>query len=1448
MTTTAPVLAYILPIRNYPAAAMRRCIESIRRQAPDATTVDILLADFGSSPSNAADAKTLAEACGARHVWFDEKGPWNRSRAINLGVRATTAPVIVTSDADLVFASNFTQTVLGLAQRAGAEFYAHAPMMDLPQSLTIDLDDYDADYGRLLGVAKERVWSRGNVIFSRALFERMRGWEEAYTIWGCEDNDFFDRASRSGAPVFDLKGTTSYLHHWHASNKRGKEAAAQVARNQLMFWPVEKKIPVRRSGPLAGDAALPSHVPFKTPSVAIFMTGAEDKPKADATLASISTQSFQDLNVIPVEGALIKQPISAVSADIVGHMPAGVTFPNEDALTWRVLMPVLKGQTPPLSFMWTRPSHYTAERQIAAGAAPAVQEPPATSDNAAIPVAPALTPPAPQPAQSANVPLFGNYGATKTYALSEAIKTAMLFSRAPVEDDADLADAIAGEKKIAEMNDEELAIVQAQRAENAGDPYFDYWLALVQMERGEHKAAYDLFLRALQSGLNHWRIAWAFAQAAAKTGDVARVDQICKQIVQSMPKFWFARELPKHARGHYSQSDQESVIEEFFRNSPPRVRVFVEVGGFDGVHYSNVRRLQESAGWTGLSVEPVEKNYKKLAKSYRGRPVTCVRAAVGVDEGEAELHVSTYPHLPDWGSDVATFVPERKTEWVTKFGAEWTTERVSVMPLTKILTDNGIPSFDLLSVDVEGHDLAVLQSLDFVKFRPQLIVVEYGKERAAILSFLSGHGYALHHDNGVDLFMKDAVRKRAPVPTEVSRDEAAARLNPHLLTLVSLPEKVPATSVPADRLLDARRFDVALKYLYAEARHLKIESDFARRAYLAHIGVFNGFNEGDKTGKSGPEAFVSAFDRVIDQIAATGFNGAVSSVPIDRNGVVIDGAHRVAACLATGEPVTCLRLPMEAKVYDYRFFRDRQTFVKGGLEARYSDAAALAYGKLKTNTHIVSLFPAAVGRDDDVRAVIERYARIVYAKECRIDRKAAPLLMRQVYELEPWLGDWSNNFKGAQNKGARCFATDGPLRALLIETDSPEALRACKSEIRALYPSGQDAVHINDTHVETVTLAKIYFNDNSLAFLNSARPQAYGPFNEQFALYRKVLKAGGYDTEKFCIEGSAIMGAYGIRSSRDLDYISLDNQAPDFGTKLIGNHASELKHHVLGRDEIIFDPANHFYFFGLKIATLDVLRGMKTKRAEKPKDFDDVALIDKWCGVAQPLPKAAVGQPTGYMAKRDRYEDIKRLLNGKADVIIDGGANVGGMTALFRKQYPGAVIHAFEPIPELGEKLKAHFGRDPRVIVHIKALGEQRESRTFQITDNLVSSSLFVPGARLANYHGGKVAVKRSVEVQVVALRDAVFTPQIDILKLDLQGGELAALRGCGEALLRSTKIIELEAMFAEVYDGQPLFADVDAFLRGAGFRLYNLYDLYTHDDGQLLQGDAVYVNTQFFK
>jgi FkbM family methyltransferase len=65
----------------------------------------------------------------------------------------------------------------------------------------------------------------------------------------------------------------------------------------------------------------------------------------------------------------------------------------------------------------------------------------------------------------------------------------------------------------------------------------------------------------------------------------------------------------------------------------------------------------------------------------------------------------------------------------------------------------------------------------------------------------------------------------------------------------------------------------------------------------------------------------------------------------------------------------------------------------------------------------------------------------------------------------------------------------------------------------------------------------------------------------------------------------------------------------------------------------------------------------------------------------------------------------------------------------------------------------------------------------------------------------------------------------IDVLKIDVQGAELDVLRGA-EASLRSVRALELEVEFQPLYVGQPLFADVDTFLREHGLALWRLRDL----------------------
>jgi FkbM family methyltransferase len=224
-----------------------------------------------------------------------------------------------------------------------------------------------------------------------------------------------------------------------------------------------------------------------------------------------------------------------------------------------------------------------------------------------------------------------------------------------------------------------------------------------------------------------------------------------------------------------------------------------------------------------------------------------------------------------------------------------------------------------------------------------------------------------------------------------------------------------------------------------------------------------------------------------------------------------------------------------------------------------------------------------------------------------------------------------------------------------------------------------------------------------------------------------------------------------------------------------------------------------------------------------------------------------VAKPYGRMAVRERYADIRTRLTTESPIIIDGGANNGSTTDFFLRQYKSPVIHAFEPIPELVAALEQKFADRRNVTVHGAAIGAEAKTVSFNVVNNLVSSSVLNPSVLNKGIHGEKMDICKIVEVQQVRLEDMMQDyREIDLLKLDLQGYELEALKGCGSMLAR-IKIITTEIEFVALYDEQPLFGDIDVFLRAHGFRLLNLYELYTHPDGQLTAGDAVYLNSDYF-
>lgn len=160
----------------------------------------------------------------------------------------------------------------------------------------------------------------------------------------------------------------------------------------------------------------------------------------------------------------------------------------------------------------------------------------------------------------------------------------------------------------------------------------------------------------------------------------------------------------------------------------------------------------------------------------------------------------------------------------------------------------------------------------------------------------------------------------------------------------------------------------------------------------------------------------------------------------------------------------------------------------------------------------------------------------------------------------------------------------------------------------------------------------------------------------------------------------------------------------------------------------------------------------------------------------------------------------------------------------------GVSLVGFDPDAAECERLSklTPDGRDVRYVP--VALGAVAGPSTLHLTREPACSSLYPPDegviARrpmldLATPVGTTTVMLSTLDGWAEAERCG----PIDFLKLDTQGSELDILRG-GERVLREVRALEVEVEFNPIYRGQPLFGDVDAFLRRQGFVLWRLGQL----------------------
>jgi FkbM family methyltransferase len=203
------------------------------------------------------------------------------------------------------------------------------------------------------------------------------------------------------------------------------------------------------------------------------------------------------------------------------------------------------------------------------------------------------------------------------------------------------------------------------------------------------------------------------------------------------------------------QADQDVLAYLYFKGK--REGFFLDIGAYDGKTYSNTY-VFEQIGWKGVCLEPLPEAFARLRQNRR---CDCYNLAMSDETGEGAdfIRAAGVETLSGLESKMAS----GHKDWIIR--EQGLVERIKVKTITfgdLMSRYPGLTGIDFLSLDVEGAEMSILETIDFSVYRFGLIAIECidesPGESGKLKAFMREKGYEVLLDVGLDLIFAPAGR------------------------------------------------------------------------------------------------------------------------------------------------------------------------------------------------------------------------------------------------------------------------------------------------------------------------------------------------------------------------------------------------------------------------------------------------------------------------------------------------------------------------------------------------------------------------------------------------------------------------------------------------------------------------------------------------------------------